>query len=296
MNWQEFALNPADYGIPNQQQLQELRIWSDHYHGFWNLRGLFPPLKQHEEMMKYVKRMGIEKVISLDIGGDDDTEALKPTPIEKEEREILENNKDHILGIMRVDAEFPEESCAKMEKWIRNGPCIGIKFLLQKNGYKCSHPNADKIVRLAEELGAAIYVHTFLKAGGNPKSINGGNSPGEATPMDVTMLAKRFPNVPMICGHSGGDWELGARAVRPYENVLFEFAGSWPHSGSVDYAVNELGADRIVWGDHGPSRSFSTELSKVLDASISKSDRMKILGENYRRTWAKMFKSKNIPA
>ena len=83
MNWQEFALNPADYGIPNQQQLKELRIWSDHYHGFWDMKGLLSPLQQHEEMMKYVKRLGIEKVISLDIAGDDDVEALKPSRIEK---------------------------------------------------------------------------------------------------------------------------------------------------------------------------------------------------------------------
>lgn len=296
MNWQEFALNPADYGIPDQQQLKDLRIWSDHYHGLWDMNGLLTPLKQHEEMMLYVKRMGIEKVISLDIGGDDDNEPLKPSSIDAEERKILEDGKDHILGIIRVDPEFPDESCAKMEKWIRNGPCIGIKFLLQKNGFKCTHPNSDKIIKLAHELGAAIYIHSWLKAGGNPKSLSGANTPGEATPMDVAILAKRFPNVPMICGHSGGDWELGARAIRPYENVLFEFSGSWPHSGSVDYAVKELGADRIVWGDHGPSRSFSTELSKVLDASLSNADRMKVLGENYRRTWADIFKRKNIPA
>ena len=39
--------------------------------------------------------------------------------------------------------------------------------------------------------------------------------------------------------------------------------------------------------DHGPGRSFATELSKVLDASLSHADRMKVFGGNYRRTWAK---------
>ncbi len=289
MDPQQFALNPAYYGIPDQQQLKDLRIWSDHYHGFAG------GLKQHEEMMFYIRRMGIEKVVSLDIGSIED-DALVPSPYDDEERQILETNKSQILGIIRIDPGFPDESCAKMEKWIRNGPCIGIKYLLQKNGITCSHPNNDKIIRLAAELGAVVYIHTWLKVGGLPRFPGGGNSPGESTPMDVAILAKRFPNVPMICGHSGGDWELGARAVRPYENVLFEFAGSYPHSGSVDYAVNELGVNRIVWGDHGPSRSLATELSKVLDASLTKSERMEILGENYRRTWANLFKNKGIPA
>ena len=87
MNSTEFALNPAYYGIPDQQQLKDLRIWSDHYHGFAG------GLKQHKEMMFYVERMGIEKVISLDIGSIED-DALVPSPIDNEEREILEKNKD----------------------------------------------------------------------------------------------------------------------------------------------------------------------------------------------------------
>jgi len=150
------------------------------------------------------------------------------------------------------------------------------------------------IIRLAVEMGAVIYIHTWIKVGGDPRYPGGGNLAGESTPMHVAKLAQRFPDVRMICGHSGGDWELGARAIRPYENVLFEFSGADPQSGSVDYAVNELGADRIVWGGHGPSRSFSTELSKVVDASISHADRMKIFGGNYRKLAAPIMKKKGI--
>ena len=87
--------------------------------------------------------------------------------------------------------------------------------------------------------------------------------------MDVALLAERFPKVPLICGHSGGDWELGVRAVRQRPNVFIEFSGSDPHSGQVDYTVAQVGADRLVWGGHGPSRSYSTELSKVLDADLT---------------------------
>ena len=110
--------------------------------------------------------------------------------------------------------------------------------------------------------------------------------------MQVAALAQRFPEVPMICGHSGGDWELGARVVRPYKNVSFEFAGSDPHSGSVEYAIKELGIDRIVWGGHGPSRSYATEYGKVLNAELSKADRMKLFGTNFRKMAAPIFRQK----
>ncbi len=283
MNPDDFTLSPALYGLPDRQQLKDLRIWSEHYHGFMG------GVKQHEQMWFYVERMGIEKVINNDVSAADEV------PYNDEERQILETRKDRILGKVCIDPGFPDESIAKMKKWIENGPCVGIKYLIGKKGDTCSAPGSDRIIRYAGELGAEIYIHCWLKVGGTPRSLHGGNSAGESTPMDVAALAKRFPDVPMTCGHSGGDWELGARAVRPYDNVMFEFAGSYPHSGSVDYAVNVLGADRIVWGCHGPSRSYATELSKVLDANISHKDRMKIFGENYRRTWSGILKRKGIP-
>jgi len=149
-------------------------------------------------------------------------------------------------------------------------------------------------MRLAAELDVHVYIHTWLKVGGTPRLPGGGNGESESTPMDLARLALRFPQVAMICGHSGGDWELGVRAIRPYRNVLLEFAGSDPHSGMVDYAIKELGVDRLVWGGHGPSRSYATELGKVLDADISKTDRMKIFGGNLRRISASIFRKKGI--
>ncbi|HEY9490005.1 MAG TPA: amidohydrolase family protein [Chryseosolibacter sp.] len=291
MKVRSFALDPLHYGVPGRKQLVDLRIWDSHYHGF--LTGN-DPIKQHHDMMFYVERMGIERVISVDIGGTLQ-DPLTPKPHDNEQLSILKKNRDTVSGIIPIDPGFPEESCAKMEKWIKNGPCIGIKYVGgNKLGITCDHPNNDRIIQYATELGAVIYIHTWIKVGGNPRYPGGSNLPGESSPMNLAVLAKRFPEVQMICGHAGGDWELGARAIRPYENVFFEFSGADPQSGSVDYAVNELGADRIVWGGHGPSRSFSTELSKVLDASISDTERAKIFGANYRRLAAGIFKRKGI--
>lgn len=246
-------------------------------------------------MMFYVNRMGIERVISVDIGGT----LQKPLQVmdyDKELRSLLERDTNKVSGISPIDPGFPDESVKKMQEWVQNGPCIGIKYVGGNQlGITCDHPNNDKIIQFASELSAVIYIHTWIKVGSTPRYPGGSNLAGESTPMHVAALAKRFPNVPLICGHSGGDWELGIRAIRPYENVFLEFSGGDPNSGSVDLAVKELGADRIVWGGHGPSRSYATEISKVLDASISQSDRIKIFGGNYRRIAAPIFRKKGIP-
>ena len=60
----EFALDPAAYGLPTRDDLVKLRIWDMHYHGFMN-----GGIRSHEENLFYVERMGIERMLSLDIAG-----------------------------------------------------------------------------------------------------------------------------------------------------------------------------------------------------------------------------------
>jgi hypothetical protein len=286
----EFALDPAAYGLPTRDDLVKLRIWDIHYHGFMN-----GGIRSHEENLFYVERMGIERMLSLDIAGSpaDPLGMMIPAEKKREIREYLEKHADRVSGLIPIDPSQPVESCRKMEDWIANGPCVGIKYYGgNPGGVVCSHPDNDAIIRLAAELKAVIYIHTWLKIGGMPRRPGGESERGESTPMDVARLAERFSDVPLICGHSGGDWELGVRAVRPYENVYVEFSGSDPHSGQVDYTVGEVGASRLVWGGHGPSRSYSTELSKVLDADLTHDQRLAIFGGNLRRIAAPIFRRK----
>lgn len=286
-----FAFDPRQYGLPDYEDLKAYRIWDSHYHGFWTTGD---PFKYNEKMMKYVRRMGIERVISVDIGGTL-TKPLQPISYDDEKRKFLEDNTDNFSGIIAIDPGFPEKSVQKMVDWIENGPCVGIKYVGGNElGITCDHPNNDIIIEKAIELNAVVYIHTWIKTGGDPRMIGGANLSGENAPWHVARLAKRFPDKPLICGHTGGDWELGIRAIRSTENVFIEFSGGDPQSGSVDMAVNELGADRLVWGGHGPSRSFSTELAKVLDGSITHNQRMKIFGENYRRMAKPIFDDKGI--
>lgn len=285
-----FALDPTQYGLPTRADLVALRIWDMHYHGLWE-----GSMGQHEETRFYVERMGIERVLSLDVAGTSDDPLGHSIPPEQMRawRRVLEAQSGRLSGLIPIDPGQPAASCRKMREWIANGPCVGIKYYGgNPDGVTCSHPNNDPIVELAAELDALIYIHTWMIVGGDPRRPGGGNQPGESTPMDVATLAGRFPDVPIICGHSGGDWQLGVRAVRPHRNIFVEFSGSDPHSGQVDETVAQLGVDRLVWGGHGPSRSYATELSKVLDADLAQDERRAILGGNLRRLATPIFRRK----
>jgi len=292
MNAREFALDPAAFGLPTREQLVALRIWDLHYHGFIGADS-GKALADHAALQFYQERFGIERSFSVDIGGRRDA-VLEPAEFDAVGRRILEEQKDRLSGLIRIDPSDPERSVAKMNAWIAEGPCVGIKYvpLGGKTPLRCDHPNNDPIIRRAVELGAVIYIHTWLKVGGDGHRIGGGNLDGESTPADVVTLSRRFPGVPLICGHSGGDWEIGIRTVRAHPDILLEFAGTDANSGAVDLAVRELGVKRLVWGGHGASRSYATELAKVFDADLTFEERQLIFGGNLRRIGARIFRAR----
>ena len=98
----------------------------------------------------------------------------------------------------------------------------------------------------------------------------------------------------MICGHAGGDWELGLRAVRATRNVLAEISGSFPTRRMVEMAVRELGSQRVVFGSDVPGRSFSSQLAKVHGAAVSDADKQLIFSGNLQRITRPILQRKGI--
>src|SRR4026208_2208298 len=111
-NPREFVLNTAAYGLPTRDDLVKLRIWDMHYHGVWEGN-----IKQHEENMFYVERMGIERMLSLDIAGTttDPIGNLLSAEKKREIREYLKKHSDRVSGLIPIDPSQPVESVRKMD-------------------------------------------------------------------------------------------------------------------------------------------------------------------------------------
>lgn len=191
-------------------------------------------------------------------------------------RRCLQRWPDRILGIATVHVTDRAQALADLDRWLKDGPMVGIYLPSSAQNVVCTHPNYDVVMPRAHALGAAIFQHTWYKTGGKDSS-------GESTPAELAELARRHPEITFICVHAGGEWEKGLRAVRDCGNVLVETSGFDPTAGFIEMTVRELGAKRVVYGGHYPGRSFGTELSKVFGAQISDADRQLILGENFRR-------------
>ena len=105
------------------------------------------------------------------------------------------------------------------------------------------------------------------------------------------MLSARYPQQKFACAHAGGEWERGIRAVRNSPNILVETSGFDATAGFIEMAVRDVGAERIIFGSHLPSRSLGTELGKVIGTDVSERDRKLILGENFRNLLRPILKT-----
>ena len=263
--------------------ISALRIWDVHCH-LLQVRGRTPE-ERMTQLVRQAGRMGIERMCVF-MGM---TATYNPTParLRQENDEVLRalaRFHDRAFGFCYVSGDHVDASLSEIDRCVRDGPMVGIKLWVSR---RCNDPALDPIIERAARLKAAIYQHTWFKTDGTQVA-------GESTPADLVELARRHPRVSFLCGHSGGTWELGLRAIRSSRNILAESAGFDPTNGYVEMAVRELGPTRIVYGSDAVGRSFASQLGKVLGADVPEATKRLILGENLRRLLRPILQDKGI--
>ncbi len=260
-----------------------MSLWDLHTHLTSALPGKTPAEKA-ASLLAIGDRHGIERYcvfMGLPWSADPD-----PADLRRQNDQILEAITAHptrLFGFVYLSAKHPKESLAELERCVADGPMVGVKLWVAE---KCTVPGFAPVIERAAELHALIFQHTWDKTGGN--------QPGESTPEDIAELARRYPDTPLICGHTGGNWERGIAAVREHKNISIGLGGFDPTAGVTEMAVRELGSDRILWGSDAPGRSFASQLAKVTGATITAESREKILGGNLRRMMTPILDAKGV--
>ena len=236
------------------------------------------------QLVAIADRMGIERLcVYMGMQWSQDPPPEKFRSDNDEVMRAIASQPDRTFGFVYLNPKHLDESMAELERCVANGPMVGVKLWVAAH---CDGQQLDPIIKRAGELKAVIFQHTFFKVNGN--------YPGESTPSDLVRLAERHPEVPIICGHTGGDWELGIRAIRHLKNVYSDLAGSDPVAGYTEMAVRELGAARVIYGSDAGGRSFASQLAKVHGASVPDAAKKLILGENLKRLMLPILNAKGI--
>ena len=180
-------------------------------------------------------------------------------------REWVRAHPDRLVGFPRIDPRW-DEAVDVFERAMADEGMGGLKLHPVSN---ISSPFADRTVELldkAAEFGAPVLFHSGDRVLSLPTEI------GEAAARtDATILV----------GHVGGyfNHREALETARRHENVILE-SSAFPHLRVLQDAVDELGADRVVYGSDMPPANPKVEIEKIRLLDISEEQRERILYRN----------------
>ena len=160
----------------------------------------------------------------------------------------------------------------EITRCVENGNLKGIKLEVERNARS---RRLDPIMQACARLNIPVLHHAWYKTVG--KVLD------ESTPADIADLAARHPDTKIIMAHLTAVGIRGVLDIQSYSNVYVDTSGSQPFSGIVEYAVEKLGVERVLYGSDAPIRDFSCQLGRIYGAKISRRDRDRILGLNAKK-------------
>jgi hypothetical protein len=112
---------------------------------------------------------------------------------------------------------------------------------------------------------------------------------GHFTPDECDALMTRVPEVRVVMAHMGGqpyakgNWHLAVEVAMRHPNLQLDTASSQIDNGQIEYAVEQLGPERIHFGTDMPLLDPWVQRAKVEGAEISEEAKAMIMGGNLQR-------------
>jgi predicted TIM-barrel fold metal-dependent hydrolase len=244
-----------------------------HTHPRWNL-GRFlnhPEPQEGDAMLELAGRSGISTLCLLG--------RFYPYPDEKGIRAInnatigmVRRHPGRLWGLCFLNPLLPRGFLTEEIKRCLDAGLSGVKLEYEVNA---RDPRLDPIMEMIAERDAFVLHHSWYKTVGKVGS--------ESDPSDIARLAERHPGTRILMAHLTAGGIRGVLDIQNHANVSVDTSGSPPVSGLVEYAVEKLGASRVLFGSDFPVRDFACQLGRIEGAALSDQDREMILWKNAAR-------------
>jgi predicted TIM-barrel fold metal-dependent hydrolase len=230
-----------------------------------------------EPMLEAAWQVGIRRIILAALGFTSPVEYPSADEVRRGNEltyELVRHHPGYVFAYVYVNPNLPE-TLPILEEGLNQPGVVGIKLwesCRDRNG------KLDPVFPVLELAGARrvpVLCHCFYRTGGN--------LPGELSPSDMVVLAERFPKTRLIMAHLGGKWIQGVNAIKRHSNIWTDFSGTRASMGSVEYAVQELGAERVLFGSDTFFRNPAVMLAKVAAAELAEADQRRIVWDNATR-------------
>jgi predicted TIM-barrel fold metal-dependent hydrolase len=118
---------------------------------------------------------------------------------------------------------------------------------------------------------------------GNKNGLYGLIHPSRSDLLEVDKLAEKYKNVRWVIAHAGGSYKMADMAIavmKKHKNVFAEITLTPVPLGVIEYMVDAVGDDRILYGSDLPMRDPRQQLGWLVFSNLPLASKKKILGEN----------------
>ncbi|SHE46002.1 hypothetical protein SAMN05443144_101342 [Fodinibius roseus] len=259
----------SDYLINIMEKVRRYRKINSHAHIGLSVGG-------PEDQIDFANRLGIDiSVISRPVTTMDSS----PELFRKNNDLIMsavEQFPDRFIGQMTVDPTYQEESLEEMDRCVDRG-MVGLKLYKQ---VKINDPLLYPIIEKCIDLNMVILMHSGPDVTRIGPEYGTLDPPSLSIPEDFVDIAERYPEAMFQFAHLGGglDWEYACKALRDSPNVYVDVSGSNNEQNIINFAVEHLGEDRVLYG--GDLNPY-TGVGSMFSAVLNEGQREKIFFENY---------------
>lgn len=224
----------------------------------------FPIIHGNEEgLIKKMDLLGIDKMfISPWEGLMTDGSSANETSIK-----AYDKYRERIEVYAMCNPNYCEDLDSVVDIYHEKHRMIGLKPYYCFNQYDLLGEKYHKWFEYGNRNKLIMLVHTAL--------------PGIAE--KVYELSRKYDNMSFLMAHSGESYNTAMdniKVVKKRENVYLEITYTSLTNGIIEYMVEEVGADRVIFGTDMPMRDPAPQLAWICYAKISIKDKKKILGEN----------------
>ena len=177
---------------------------------------------------------------------------------------------DGLLQWVVVDPRKPA-TYEQADRMLKHEKCVGIKIHPEEHLYLVAE-HGQRAFELAAKHGKAVLSHSGEK---------------NSLPADLVGFANSMPETKLVLAHLGCGWDgdlshqvRGIQASRHGNVYVDTSSGSSLIPGLIEWAVKEVGAERLLFGSDVPCYFTAMQRARIDYAEISEAEKRLILRAN----------------
>jgi predicted TIM-barrel fold metal-dependent hydrolase len=243
-----------------------------HIHPFLSKKNnfeFFSSSSNADRFVELLKKAGIDRACGSVIERLEKPEFKDIRRLNNECYRFRDRYPDFFIPGIHVHPDYPDESCAEIERARDNG----VKWIGELVGYMMGYStyiskNCFDIFKFANGLKMPVNIHLFK----NEEAVE---------------ICKAFPDLTLVIAHPGaGKIDIRDRVelISKFKNLYLDISGSGPNRwGMLRYAIDVAGKNKILFGTDFPLCNPAMYVSGVDFELLDEKEKEAVFSGNFKR-------------